>query len=147
MVHQTLLVLGCSDFSYPGCSECQPCRCLHRSEPTESPRISPTSPRSYGLGATCGYHHGEGSSVPQPEKPSWPYSRVTESLFNNPEFIQDGFHIDRFVTAIADTEADQANTKALYLALETDLTHLDVSLSCSTLSLYSHGTVLTSLLM
>jgi hypothetical protein len=85
--------------------------------------------------------------VPQPEKPSRPYSRVTESLFNNPEFIQDGFHIDRFVTAIADTEADQANTKALYLALETDLTHLDVSLSCSTLSLYSHGTVLTSLLM
>jgi hypothetical protein len=35
----------------------------------------------------------------------------------------------------------------LYLALETASTHLDVSLSCSTLLLYSHGTFLTSLLM
>jgi hypothetical protein len=39
-------------------------------EPTESPRTSPMSPRSYGLGAIGGYHPGEGSSVPQPEKPS-----------------------------------------------------------------------------
>jgi hypothetical protein len=34
-----------------------------------------------------------------------------------------------------------------YLALETASTHLDVSLSCPTLLQYSHGIVLTSLLM
>jgi hypothetical protein len=38
-------------------------------EPTESHRTSPTSPRSYGLGAAGGYNLGEGSSVPWLEKP------------------------------------------------------------------------------
>jgi DNA-binding transcriptional regulator PaaX len=45
-----------------------------------------------------------------------------------------------------DTEADQANTKVLYLALESTSTHLNISLLL-TLSLYSHGTVLTFLLI
>jgi hypothetical protein len=38
------------------------------SEPTESPRASPPSPRSHGLGAASGSQHGEGSSAPQPEE-------------------------------------------------------------------------------
>jgi hypothetical protein len=97
-------------------------------EPTESPRTSPMSPWSYGLGSTGAYLHGEGSSVPRLEKPSQQYSRVTESLFDNPVFSQAGFHIGRFVTVAVDTEADQANTKALHSALETASTHLDVSL-------------------
>jgi hypothetical protein len=62
-------------------------------------------------------------------------------------FIQAGFHIGRFVTAAVDTEVDRANTKVLNSALETALTHLDISLSSLTPSLYSHGIVLTSLLM
>jgi hypothetical protein len=115
-------------------------------EPTESSRTSPMSPLSYGLGAIGGYHHGEGSSMPLPEKPSRPYSRVVESLFDNPKFIQSGFHIGWFVTVVVDTEADRTNTKALYSALETASTHLDVSLSCLTPSLYSHGTTVTSLM-
>jgi hypothetical protein len=65
--------------------------------------------------------------VPQPEKPSLQYLRVAESLLDNPEFIQDGFHIGRFITVAVDTENDRANTKALYSALETASTHLDVS--------------------
>jgi hypothetical protein len=84
--------------------------------------------------------------MPLPEKPSRPYLRVVESLFDNPKFIQAGFHIGWFVTVVVDTEADQTNTKALYSALETASTHLDVSLSCLTPSLYSHGTTVTSLM-
>jgi hypothetical protein len=35
----------------------------------ESPRTSPTSPQSYGLGAANGYHPREGSFAPWPKKP------------------------------------------------------------------------------
>jgi hypothetical protein len=115
-------------------------------EPTESPRTSLASPWSYGLGATGGYHPGEGSSAPQPEKPSRQYSQVAKSLLDNLEFIQVGIRIGQFVTAAVDTEVDRANTKALYSALESTSTHLNVSLLL-TLSLYSHGTVLTFLLI
>jgi hypothetical protein len=86
------------------------------------------SPRSYGLGAHDGYHPVEGSYASQPEKPPRQYSRAVESLFDNPEFIQVGFHIGRYVTMAIDTEVDQTNTKALYFALEAALTHLGVSI-------------------
>jgi hypothetical protein len=66
-------------------------------EPTESPKTFPLSPRSYGLQATGGYQRGEGSSMPRPKKQSRQYSRVAECLFDNPEFIQAGFHISRFI--------------------------------------------------
>jgi hypothetical protein len=69
-----------------------------------------------------------------------------DRMFDNPKFIQVGFHIVRFITAVVDTEADQANTKVLYSTLETASTHLNISLLL-TLSLYSHGTVLTFLLI
>jgi hypothetical protein len=96
-------------------------------EPAESYRTSPMSPRSYGLRATSGYNLGEGSS-----------------LFDNPDFIQVMFYIGWFITTVVDTKAYRANTKAFYAALETASTHLNVSLLL-TLSLYSHGTVLTFL--
>jgi hypothetical protein len=96
-------------------------------KPTEFPRTSPTSPRCYGLGVVDDYHPGEGSSMPRPEKPSRQYLWVVESLFDNPEFIPAGFHIERFITVAVDTEADRANTKALYSALEIASTHLNVS--------------------
>jgi hypothetical protein len=38
--------------------------------PTESPRVSPPSPRSLGFGAADGSQRDEGSSVPQPEEDS-----------------------------------------------------------------------------
>jgi hypothetical protein len=38
-------------------------------EPAESPRASPPSPQSYGLGVAGGSQHGEGTSVPQYEEP------------------------------------------------------------------------------
>jgi hypothetical protein len=46
-----------------------PARTSSGLEPVESPRASPPSPQSYGLGAASGSQHGEGSSVPQSEKP------------------------------------------------------------------------------
>jgi hypothetical protein len=58
------------------------------------------------------------SSVPHSEEQPWKYSRVAESLADNPEFIKVGFHIGRFIIAAVDTKADRANTKMLYSDLE-----------------------------
>jgi hypothetical protein len=65
--------------------------------------------------------------VPRSEKQPRQYSRVVESLFDNLEFIQVRFHIGRFITVAVDTEADQANIKALYSDLQSASTHLNVS--------------------
>jgi hypothetical protein len=35
-------------------------------------------------------------------------------MWDNPEFIQTGFHIGRFIMAVVDTEADRENIKMLY---------------------------------
>jgi hypothetical protein len=40
-------------------------------------------------------------------------------LWDNPEFIQDKFHVGRFVMAVVDTKADQENIEALYSGLKT----------------------------
>jgi hypothetical protein len=50
-----------------------------------------------------------------------------QSLWDNPEFIQAGFHIRRFITAVVDTEADRENIKALYSSLKSTLVQIDVS--------------------
>jgi hypothetical protein len=34
------------------------------------------------------------------------YSRVAKSLWDNPEFIQAGYHIEQYVTASVNTEAE-----------------------------------------
>jgi hypothetical protein len=64
-----------------------------RTEPTEHPKASPQSPKSFGLRAPGGHQPGEGSSVPRSKKQPHQYSRVTESLWDNLDFIQAGFHI------------------------------------------------------
>jgi hypothetical protein len=97
-------------------------------KPAEFPRTSPTSHRSYGLRAASGYHPGEGLSTPRPKNPPHQYSQVAESLFDNPKFMQAGFHISQFITMAVGTKVDQANTKALYFSLKTASTHLDVSI-------------------
>jgi hypothetical protein len=56
------------------------------------------------------------------------HTRELQSLFDNPEFIQVGFHISQFFTVAIDTKIDRANTKVLYSALEYALTHLNVSI-------------------
>jgi hypothetical protein len=65
---------------------------------------------------------------------------------DNPEFIQAELYNGWFIMEAVDTEADWANTKAHYSTLESASTHLNINLLL-TLSLYSHGTVLTFLLI
>jgi hypothetical protein len=65
--------------------------------------------------------------MPQPEESPQQCSQVAESIWDNPDFIQAGFHIRRFVTMAVDTEADRENIKALYSNLKTTLAQIDVS--------------------
>jgi hypothetical protein len=107
-------------------------------EPTESPRASPPSPQSHGLGAAGRSQHGEGSSTPQPEEALQQRSWVAESLWDNSNFIQARFHVGPFVTAAIDTEANRENIKALYSSLKTTSYQIDVSAQQLTL-LYTLG--------
>jgi hypothetical protein len=52
---------------------------------------------------------GGDSSTPSSRRQQWIYSRVAESLWDNPEFIQAGFHIRHYITAVVDTEAEHSN--------------------------------------
>jgi hypothetical protein len=49
------------------------------------------------------------------------------SLWDNPDFIQAGFHINQFVTIAIDTEADREKIKALYSNLKTTSDWINVS--------------------
>jgi hypothetical protein len=84
--------------------------------------------QSYGLGAPGGRQPDECSSVPGSRKQLQQYSRVTESLWDNPEFIQAGYHIGRYVTGSVNTEAEQEWIKALYSSMKTTLELIDVSM-------------------
>jgi hypothetical protein len=78
-----------------------------RSDPIERQEASPQSPKSFGLGAHGGPQHVEGSSVPRPEKQPRQYSCVAEFLWDNPDFIQTGFHIGRYVTASVNIKVER----------------------------------------
>jgi hypothetical protein len=65
--------------------------------------------------------------VPQYEETQRQHSWVTKSLWDNPEFIQAGFHLGWFVTEAVDTESDRENVKALYSSLKTTSAQIDVS--------------------
>jgi hypothetical protein len=76
-----------------------------RTEPTKHPEASSQSHKSFGLGAPGEHQPGEGSSMPRFGKQPRQYSCVTESLWDNQDFIQAKFHIGRYVTAFMNTEA------------------------------------------
>jgi hypothetical protein len=78
-----------------------------RPDLTERQEASPLSPKSFGLGACGGPQPREGSSMQRPEKQSRQYSHVAESLWDNPDFIQDGFYIGRYVAPSVNTKAEQ----------------------------------------
>jgi hypothetical protein len=65
--------------------------------------------------------------MPQSEEPPQQHLWVVESLWDNPEFIQAGFHIGWFVTTTVDIEADRENVKVIYSSLKTTSTQIDVS--------------------
>jgi hypothetical protein len=65
-----------------------------RPDPTEHQEASLWDPESFRLGAHGGPQDGEGSSMPRPEKQPRQYLCVVESMWDNPNFIQAGYHID-----------------------------------------------------
>jgi hypothetical protein len=72
------------------------------------------------------------------------YSRVEESLTNDPEFIKVVFHIGKFIIAAVDTEAERVNTDALYADLESASVRFNIRIFHLTFCIYS-CLVLTSL--
>jgi hypothetical protein len=87
-----------------------------RSEPTAMPKMIPSSPQSFRLGAPSGLHTGKGSLVPSFRAQLRLFLRVVESLWDNPDFIQAGFHIGRFATAVVDSKAERENIRHSSLA-------------------------------
>jgi hypothetical protein len=83
--------------------------------------------KSFGLEAHGGPQSGEGSSLSRPRKHPRQYSRVTESLWDNPDFIQAGFHIGHYISATVNTQAEQEQIKALYSSIQTTSELIDVS--------------------
>jgi hypothetical protein len=60
---------------------------------TEHSGASSQNSQSYGLRSPGGCQPGEGPSVPRSRKQPRQYLCVIESLWENPEFIQAGYHI------------------------------------------------------
>jgi hypothetical protein len=57
--------------------------------------------------------------------------RVAKSLWDNPDFIQAGYHIGRYVTASVNTEAKREQIRALYSSMKTTSKLIDVSIYAS----------------
>jgi hypothetical protein len=55
---------------------------------------------------------------------------VAETLANDPDVIQVGFHIGKFITIVVDTEADRLNTKGLLTESESCLNRIKVNSPC-----------------
>jgi hypothetical protein len=98
-----------------------------RPDSTVHQEASPISPKSFGLGAHGGPQQGEGSPVPRPEKQPRQYSRLVETLWDNLDFIQVGFHIGRYVSTSMNTQAEQEQIKALYSSMKTTSKLIDIS--------------------
>jgi hypothetical protein len=65
--------------------------------------------------------------MPRSRKQPRPFLRVAKSLWDNPDFIQVRFHIDRYVTASVNSEAEWENIKALYSSLKTTSAQINAS--------------------
>jgi hypothetical protein len=48
-------------------------------------------------------------------------------MWDNPRFIQAGFHLEQFVTMVVDTEAVLENVNALYSSLKRTSAQINVS--------------------
>jgi hypothetical protein len=107
-------------------------------ESTERTGASPQNSQPYGLGALGGGQPDEGSSAPGFGQQLRQYSRVAESLRDNLEFIQAGYHIGRYVTASVNTEAERERIKALYSSMKTTSELIDVSIHILPYLFYSN---------
>jgi hypothetical protein len=98
-------------------SQCDATHQYPRPDPARHQDASPVSPKSFGLGAHGGQQSGEGPSVLRSWKQPRQYSRVAESLWDNLDFIEAGFHIGRYVSVAMNTQAEQEQIKALYSSM------------------------------
>jgi hypothetical protein len=116
---------------------------LQSSEPAESPKTTPPSPRCHGHGSAGEAPiHGD-STQPQPKSLLWRTPLVAKALAQDPDFINVGFHIGRFITSAVDIEADHFNTEALRTELDSASTRINVSTPCI-IVLYHLHSILTS---
>jgi hypothetical protein len=99
-------------------------------ESAESANPSPPNNLSHGISSTSEDPIGGDSAQPQPESLPWRTPLVSKTLSNNPDFIQAGFHIGRFITIVVDTKADHLNTEALQTKLKSTSTKINVSSPC-----------------
>jgi hypothetical protein len=56
--------------------------------------------------------------VPRSEKQPCQYSHIAESLWDNLDFIQAGFHIGRYISTSVNIEAKREQIKALYSSMK-----------------------------
>jgi hypothetical protein len=96
----------------------------------ESTKTTPPNNPSDGIG-TAGEDSTGGDSA-QPQTQSLPRLTplVVETLANDPDFIQAGFHIGRFITAVINTQADWLNYEALMTEVESCVKRIFVSSHC-----------------
>jgi hypothetical protein len=69
--------------------------------------------------------------VPRFERQLHQYSHIVESMWDNPDFIQAGFHIGQYITPSVSTEAKQEHIKALYSSMKNPSELIDVSIFTS----------------
>jgi hypothetical protein len=100
------------------------------SEPAESPKTTPPSTRSHGLGSAGEAPIGGDFAQPQLENLPRRTPLVAKTLAKDLDFIKTGFHIGRFITTAVDTEADHANIEALRTNLDSSSTRINVSTPC-----------------
>jgi hypothetical protein len=79
-------------------------------DPTENPQRTEMGPWSHGLGSTGKAPISDESAQPEPKSLPRQTSLVAKTLANDLGFIQAGFQISRFITAMVDTEVDHLNT-------------------------------------
>jgi hypothetical protein len=108
-------------------SRCDAARQSPSPDPAMQQDASPITPKSFGLGAHGQPQPGEGSSVLRSGKQPQQYLRVAESLWDNPDFIQAGFHIGRYMSTSVNTQAEQEKIKVLYSSMQTTSKVIDVS--------------------
>jgi hypothetical protein len=91
----------------------------HSPELTESPKMTPPSPQSQGLGSAGKFPYGDDSAqIPPEDPPQWPPC-IADTLSKVSDFVKARFHIRRFITTAVNTEEERTITEALKGNLET----------------------------
>jgi hypothetical protein len=91
-------------------------------------KMAPPSLWLHGLGTAGGTPSPSDSTLPSAESLPRVFSRVTDSLTKDLNFIKVEFHIRRFVTAAVNTEAGQSDIQVLQASLDSTSIQINVSI-------------------